>query len=326
MTTEIISTIAGLLRTAFPDPKVQITTLAVEGVLRALRSVASDAPEMFAGHGIDLDGDGVPDLSWPRDILGATDKRIVDYWLGNAVHSRVAPIKSSFAATLPMVRVLVDDSWEAEAIATAIGTVFAGDHKLYSRTVAEEYLSEVSAALDVVLPKLERVECVTPARVAGARFGAISVYIFSGEHGPFAYSLEAGMATGEARVLYFSPNLKQGILRRSGYTPTPFSTFEQYYYGLFAINPTTHEPEQLDVEVRSAMQAEMHMQIIVEYTKVTDPQCVYPAVLTLQAACRVAAIAEASGMPFKDVGPLLPLFAALGRDQYAWRQKPEKKS
>ncbi len=324
MTTRALIAVADLLRRAFPDPAIQITTTLVEAALTTLATVARDNG-VATPHGFELDDDALVAGRRPdTDLITVDpDHRVMDYWLAHARHSRTAPVESAFTGQLPSVRVVVEDGWDGAPIETRIGTVYAGDHKLFSFTECEQYLAEVSATLSIALPQLSHVELVTPARVAGTRFAAIAVYIFCGPsaHEPFAYALEAGMATGEARVTYFAPSFTRRIVRKSHYHPTPFSSPEDFYEAQFHMTDL-HEPARLDVKVRHHDAADPHMAIGVSYERVTDPECVYPAVLTFQAACRVAAIAEASGVPFPDLGPLAPLFAAIGRDQYVWAQKP----
>jgi len=312
-------TVALLLRKAFPDPKVTITPEAVTASLRALQDAASRKPELFKGHG--FDGKISTDLAPPQTN---GDKRIVDYWLGKGFHHRTSPIESKFPVQLSFVRVEVLDGWETSPIETAIGTVHAGDHKLYSLKVAKEYLADISTTLKIEFPELVRVQALTVARAGGARFAAIGVYLFYGATGdPFAYALEAGMATGESRVLYFGADFVKPLLRKSFYKPTPFSDPSFCYRGLFSLNDVG-DPAHLSVEVMDNPLASAHMRVEVEYVLVPekDAPCVFPAILTIQAACRVAAIAEASGMPFNDVGPLAGVFAHLGREMYPWMKKP----
>jgi hypothetical protein len=300
---------------------VQITPETVEASLRALNDLAVRNPTLFSGHGFDLSHPTMS-LSQPAS---ASDPRIVDYWIGTGTHHRTSPIESKFAMQLSLVRISVADNWELTPIETAIGTMYAGDHKLYSPKVASDYLSDVSDTLQLKLPVLDRVHVMSPTRSGGARFGAIGVYLFYTENQrrPFAYALEAGMATGESRVLYFGPDFVTPILRHGYYTPTPFSDPNFYYRGLVTLT-AEGDPATFCVEVLNDKQSAAHMRVDVAYSLVSEKDVpnVFPAILTLQAACRIAAIAEASKVPFPDLGVLTPLFAQLGRDLYPWITKP----
>lgn len=328
MTNERTRAVANLLRTAFPDPDVRITDEAVTASLSALSLEASKRPEMFGGHGVDLLPleEGFPVSKSPS---GKEDPRLVGYWLARGTHHRTSPIESKFPVQLGFVEVSVCDGWEGNPIETEIGTMYAGDHKLYSLQVAKDYLKDVSAALQIKVPPLDRVHVISLARSGGARFGAIGVYLFyaEGEKKPFSYVLEAGMATGESRVLYFGPDFHLPILRRSFYKPTPFSDPSYKYRGLVTLSELG-EIEKLLVEAQKTDKDPAHIRIEIDYTPVPakDAPNVFPAMLTIQAACRVAAIAEASGVPFPDLGPLTPLFAHLGRELYPWIVKPGAKS
>jgi len=322
--TDLNQTVSSLLRTAFPDPEVIITPEAVEASLRCLQDAAAKHPQLFQGHGIDSfhATDPAPPPRDPR-----ADPRIVDYWVGTGTHHRTSPIESRFPVQLYFARVSVLDGWETSPIETPIGTMYAGDHKLYSMTLAREYLADMATTLNMKFPALDRVHVISPVRSGGSRFGAIGVYLFFAHHEriPFAYVLEAGMATGESRVLYFGPDFVNPILRRSHYHPTPFSEASFYYRGLVKLQGA--DPSTLTVEVLNDPKSEPHMRVDIAYSLVPEAFAVnvFPATLTLQAACRVAAIAEASGVPFPDLGPLTPLFAHLGREMYPWITKPGAK-
>lgn len=314
-----LDAVAGILRAAFPDPAIAITTAAVQATVRALAHVANESG-MAAEHGIDLDGDGLPDAG----PLVGEDARVLRYYMGHALHSRTMPVLSEFTGLLPMVEVQVGDAWIASPIETRIGTVHAGDHKLYSFAEALRYYDEVCAALGRPVRSVDAVRCVTPARAFGARFAAIAVYLFDHGDETVAWALEAGMATGEARVLYGSCD-GEPITRRSHYKPTPFSSPDHYYRGELLLDDE-RRPSQLDVRVLDGKndQAPPKMRVLVTYQHTAEPECIFPALLTLQAACRVAAIAEAARVPFPDLGPLSGLFAQMGRDQYAWTTKPTR--
>src|SRR6185436_8601788 len=81
-----------------------------------------------------------------------------------------------------------------------------------------------------------KVDLVTPARtgITRARFGAIAMYLGyknATDPGPSFFIFEAGMATGEAKMLYLGKTLDTEILQRSGYDPTAYSSHNNFYRG-----------------------------------------------------------------------------------------------
>lgn len=124
-----------------------------------------------------------------------------------------------------MVRVTLPGTLP-ETIATAVGDVAPGAHLL---TTVDEVAHKFGAHID---GEVDRVDLITPARLHGSRFAAVSVYLgYRAGRGdlPSFYVLEAGMATGEPKVLFFAPELDHRIVSQSGYRPTPFSDANHVY-------------------------------------------------------------------------------------------------
>ena len=92
-------------------------------------------------------------------------------------------------------------------------------------------------------------DLITPARALHTRFGAIAVYLGyrnKADRGPTFYLLEAGTATGDAKMIYFSPDMKPIGSVTSGYLPTPFVTMRNTYSGGVAMGvaPDEDEPKE----------------------------------------------------------------------------------
>lgn len=301
-----------VLRRAFPDPRAVITSELVD---RSLRLLPEHVQESVIGEvlGVALD----------REVPTVEGEHVLGYYEAHATHERHGVHR--FVGTVPMVRVrlpsvpaTVDEDGAPtgvgyEDISTAIGIVFAGDHRLHSLELFRAHYRE---HLDFVPA---RVELLTPARYLGARFAAVATYAARDEHGAVrAWVLEAGMATGEPMVLFLSEG--GPITRRAWYSPTPFSSDRHFYTGDARFD-ADGRPESLRVDVREGREAAPHITVTVDYDDVEQPSPTFASRLTVEAACRVAAIAEKIGKPIPGAELLAPLLAALGRE-LDWEVEP----
>jgi hypothetical protein len=328
------------IRGAFPDPAVEITELVVDLAIRAMQ--ASWRKEYQDAFGVEPLPEGSPDvLLEPVDLgpVDAPDGPV--YYIGHAVHRRASPITHQFHAHLPHVRVQLPDGGAPE-IKTLSGIVYAGDHLLYNVGMVRDYVEEQELLRGGSFT-VNRVDVITPARFAGARFGAIAIYLLyahSTDAAPWGYILEAGMATGQPRTLYFSPGWRVPVVRRSFYQPTPDSSPKNFYRGrLYVVDPKRAtaqtraiggDPYQLRIESFRTNpmkddKATPYHGVTVTYERVAQPSIVFPALLTLQAACRVALIEETMGRELPDIGPLTGVLAELGR-QLPWDNTPSKET
>ena len=316
-----------MLRGAFPDEAVVITELVVDLAVKAMQ--ISWKPEYFDAFGIEQPSSPVSDLleAGIDALQDGTHQEGVSYYIGHARHMRRSPFVDAFVGHVPHVRVSLPEEGEFQ-IDTSAGIVYAGDHMLHNLPMVRQYLVDQGSTM----PQLERVDLVTPARFAGARFGAVGFYLLykKADGFPEAYILEAGMATGEPRTLYYSPGWKEPIVRRSFYQPTPGSDPKNYYRGQLSTLGGV-EPYQLVIEAfaadkktssERAIEHGPYHTTIVTYEKVASPGIVFPALLTLQAACRVALIEQTRGRDLPDVGPVLTaILAELGK-QLPWETMP----
>jgi hypothetical protein len=217
-------------------------------------------------------------------------------YLGNATHHRVRsappasrPMQSEFMLALPMVRVSLPDTLTAEnaTIDTEIGDVdLRNDHLLGSIALIDSKYG--GAAYLGARP--ERVDLITPARAAHGRFGAIAVYLgyrHKTDRGPWFYLLEAGTATGDAKMIYFSPDMKPITSVTSYYLPTPFVTMRNTYSGgvTMAPPPNEDEPLKLLVESRSPGEKDPYITVSVEYKRVTAFDLPMPVEITWRRRC-----------------------------------------
>jgi hypothetical protein len=228
-------------------------------------------------------------------------------YLGVATHHRVkglppasAPMQSEFTLALPLVRVALPEKIDADSakISTEIGDVDLGsDHLLGSvDLVAAKY-----AGAGYLGYRPARVDLITPARAANTRFGAIAVYLGyrnKTDRGPSFYLLEAGEATGAARMIYFSPNLQPIQKVTSGYLPTEFVTMRNTYTGGITMRPAPDEDEPAELVVHSSAPGEKdpYITVTVKYERSPTMDLPLPFELTGDAGSRVALIAKTMGM------------------------------
>lgn len=224
-----------------------------------------------------------------------------------------------------MVRITLPNTQKHVMADTALGQVIDGDHKLYSLEVFRNYYQ---GHIDDVA----RVDLITPVRLNGRRFAAVAIYlvyrkpknplVMVDAPAPSAFVFEAGMATGEPMVLYAS---KDGdtINRKAGYNPTPFSSVDHSYRGSLKMN--RDEPEAFEVEIRKDKNdEEPFFRLSATLERRDDLVPVNPLSLTLQAALRVCAIADARGETVPDLGSLTGILAPLGRAHFAWNKIPKR--
>lgn len=315
---EVHERVRAVLQRLFPGDGAPVPDEAVAGVVQAL----------WQDHAARLKALGLPDLSPGRLAAPLVDAplgaALHPLYLAHAAHHRVRAaasadaFESEFLGDLPMVRVPLPAALDGSscAVLTAIGAVdLANDHLAGSvAIIADQFGAELGYAP-------ARVDLITPARLAGTRFGAIAVYLGyreAADAGPSFYVLEAGTAPGVPRQLYLGAAMDTVIVAPSGYQPTPFSAVDDTYRGWLVVGDD--EPVQLVVQ-SSAPGLPFYIQVTVRYERVTLPPVVWPAALILEAAARVAALADALHVPSGE--PVEGLLAAIGRE-LPWVTEPAK--
>lgn len=203
------------------------------------------------------------------------------YWI-ESTHTRLDPDHyHPFTGQLPMVRVRMPQS-QPKTYRTKIGTVEPDDHLL---TTVDEYNEECEEAVGY---KTQRVELVTPPRDHDTRFGAISVYMGyrnKTDPNPSNYVLEAGTATGQAKVIYLGTTLDARIYRYGGYKPTPFSCASNSYEGRVSWNDDS--PEVLTIKARKIANNKAqspYIKIEAKFTELNKARSVWPGWLIAEAA------------------------------------------
>lgn len=233
------------------------------------------------------------------------------YYVAHARHARYDHPTHAFTGYLPLVRVrLVAKTVNAVTIKTAIGDVIPQDHLFASVSqIGFKYGDDIGF-------QPERVDLITPARHGGARFGAIAVYLGyknANDAEPSFYVLEAGLATGESRMAFLSPDMDVIPPRKKWYKPTPFTTEDSYYTGSLEMNGD--EPDKLIVHALSPSLTP-EVEVVVTYEK-TAPKPIWPALITAEAAARIGSIGVKRGqLIFEDI------LAPIG-DHLPWEIKPE---
>lgn len=306
----------GLVKRTFPDKRCEVSNTLLDAIVCALPPPARAALGVAEAL-VEMAPDALATASMVLGGKAGIAQKFVrpgecNYYLAHATHARTGAGAHKFTSKLPMVRVSLPQTVVTDFY-TELGVVYAGDHKLHT---VELFRAKYNEFLGF---EVDKVILTTPTRYLGARFAAIATYeVFDVNGTRRAWVLEAGMATGEALVLYASPN-GQPIDRKAWYAPTPFSDAENWYHGYATFNP--RGPEGLSVEVSEAASKNTpHMTVTVNYFLLGDGEVktVFPAELTAQAALRVAAIAVARGS--RD--PLFVLLAPFA-STLDWEKAPQ---
>ncbi len=251
-------------------------------------------------------------------------------YLGDATHHRMKsrppesrPMESKFTLSVPMVRVTLPEKLEKDktVIATEVGDVdLSRDHLLGSVDLLDVKYGDKSH----LGYRPARVDMITPARLAGARFGAIALYLGyrnKADRGPAFYIFEAGTATGDAKMVYFSPDMKpiQGLT--SHYLPTPFVSMQNTYSGGVTMRPAPDEdePETMFIQSYAPGDKDPYLTVTLVYKRAPTMELALPIELTVDAAARVAQIANAMGIP--NAEELQPVLADLGSTLH-WEEVP----
>lgn len=307
--------IKGALTHAFPQASVSNNI--VDKVVRLL---------LYRGSGPNGDGTQREVAPLSRRVE-AKEHRL---YLGDAVHYRVKsmpplsqPMRSEFMMTLPMVRVTLPQKLDAKSanLATELGDVdLSRDHLLGSvELVASKY-----EAPQYLGYRPARVDLITPTRRAGSRFAAMAVYLGYRnltDAGPSFYLLEAGTATGDAKMIYFSPDMNPIGSVPSYYLPTPFVSMSNTYSGGVTMQPAPHqdEPQRLVVRSYSPGDKDPYITVTVQYKRATSIDLPIPLEITADAGARVALIAKTMGLD--SAVQLQELLANLGRN-LSWMEYP----
>jgi hypothetical protein len=146
------------------------------------------------------------------------------------------------------------------------------------------------------------VDVITPPRLASARFAAVSLYLChanEADTAPSFFVLEAGVATGQARIPFLGRTMASVINAQTQYSPTSFSQPWHYYRGTLAMKADApDEPSTLIIEVFTDPPPDgKYLEVIVQYESRADPVMTNPFQLTVEAGARVQAIADALGVP-----------------------------
>ncbi|MFO0755773.1 MAG: hypothetical protein U0359_04750 [Byssovorax sp.] len=307
------------LQRSFPDAK--ITDTVVGSVIAVL--VADQAHFGKAGIKDAKDHELAP-------ISKRVKEKEHPLYLGHADHHRVRsmppeakPMESEFSLPVPMVRVRLPETLEGDnpVISTAVGDVYLSkDHLLGSI----DLLTSKYGGPDYLGYRPERVDLITPARGLGTRFGAIAIYLGykkRTDKGPSFYMFEAGTATGDPKMIYFSPDFRPIKDAVSHYLPTGFVSTHNRYSGYVKMRPAPDEdePELLYIESRAPGATDPYITVKLNYERAREFELPVPAELTLDAAARIAVIAETMGV--SNAVELQKVLAQIGKD-FSWIERP----
>jgi hypothetical protein len=278
------------LRQAFPDQATVVTDQAVDTAFQVAK---------FDWNAPDLRALPIPPLR--PSVAPAPASAEYQYYEGRATHTRTAPPWSEFTGHLPLIRFRLPNkgtTQDLQPLHTPAGDVLPADRLNPSIDVLwATYKSDPLLKFG----RPERVDMITPPRLEKARFGAISIYLCyakQNDPGPSFYILEAGLATGQARMPFLGRSMDTVIIAQTQYKPTTFSQKYHYYRGVLAMQAEQpSEPNTLTVEVFEGQPPGGHyLTVNVIYKKRQTPLLTNPFSLTVQAGARVQAIADTLGI------------------------------
>lgn len=279
----------GVIKSSFPDAATVVTDDAVDAAFQVAK--------------YDLNAPALQALDIPQPVAptcgGGPQFEYYEAW---ATHSRTAAPHSQFIGKLPLVRFRIPDQGTAQTlpiIHTPAGDLLPND-RLYPSV--DVLWSTYGSDPLLRLGRPERVDMVTPPRLSGARFSAIAVYLCYAKEtdpGPSFYILEAGLATGEARMPYLGRSMDAVIIAQTQYNPTAFSQPWHFYRGTLAMDANDPgEPSVLSIDVfEREPPTDQYLNVRVEYRKVSAPVLIDPYQITIIAGARLQAIADALGAP-----------------------------
>jgi hypothetical protein len=284
------------LRTQFPDPQTIVTDLVVDFAFQVAKHIWKSA---------ELDQSDIPEIVQPT-AAAAPGGEGVSYYIAHAMHARTAAPGSVFTGHLPVVRFRLPShgtNQTLDTLHTPAGDILPVDRLNASIDVLWETYKNDGALRAHNTTRPERVDLITPPRLHGARFSAVSVYLCyakATDPSPTFYILEAGLATGQARMPFLGPTMSAEIIEFTQYEPTAFAKRSHIYRGTFDMRPDApSEPLRLVVDVfrKGPPPTDQYISVRVGYEKVQTPSLTYPFLLTVEAGARVQAIADALGVP-----------------------------
>lgn len=204
------------------------------------------------------------------------------YYHATAKHERQVPPIEAFTGRLSMARVPLPQK-KPEKFSTVLGEVDPRDHLC---ATVEELRKKFQSS---IAKKIVRADLITPARLHGARFAAISVILgyVQGSSSPAFYVLEAGTATGNAKVTYLAPSFADPIVAYTGYRPTPFTRSSHVYTGRLVVDGD--DPKSLRITAHKNSASPPYMKLGVTFAKTEKPRVVFPGMHIAKAAAIVVA-------------------------------------
>jgi hypothetical protein len=279
--------LSSMLRQSFPDAEIDEQTL-LALLLTAYLDDTSEISIDWDRYRDALDGYVAqwglvmtPGSESPRVLAPVGERGPLRYYRAHATHDREIPDYDPFTGHLGMVRVTLPAK-EPKSWMTAVGEIVPADHLLVSVAEVER---KYGAHIDGTI---ERVDLITPARLHGARFAAISVYLgyTAGHTTPTFYILEAGLATGQSKALYFAPRIDFRILSYSGYRPTPFSDSDHVYTARLTL--VGDNPLLLQIHAHRDAGSRPYVRITTLFEETTRPDPTWPGQQLVRATKIVA--------------------------------------
>ncbi|MEY4575740.1 MAG: hypothetical protein RL701_443 [Pseudomonadota bacterium] len=282
------------LQSAFPDAHAVVTDAAVDTAFQ-LAKHQCHAPSLR-----DLAIPPLAALSAPPALVAPQAR--FQYYEAHATHARKTAPGSVFTGDLPLVRFQIPDHGTAQTlqkIDSPAGELLPVD-RLYSSVdvLWATYHHDPAIAR---WGRPGRVDVIAPPRLAGARFAAVSLYlcyVHPNDPAPSFYLLEAGLATGQARMPFLGRSMDAVILAQTQYKPTRFAEPFHVYRGRLAMHADApSEPDTLWIEVFPKFPlTQPYLEVTIVYERLAQPVLKNPFQLAVEAGARVQAIADALGV------------------------------
>lgn len=311
--TEVFEQIRTTIQKAFPDPRNEVTDDLVVAVVQELRRRNLPGTEKLDLPPIPSGPARAPktDADFPLYVAVAQHRRVL------AMDSSET-FNSEFVGHLPTVRVALPQAldYQNTSVSTQIGQVdFARDHLAGSVELFSKLFSPDLGYTPA------RVDLITPARELEVRFAAVAIYLGyrnATDTTPSCYVLEAGLATGQAAMLYLGKTMDTVIVQPSGYLPTPFASPDNTYTGQLTM--LGNEPGTLVIRA-NAPNLPFYIEVEVNYESVTSDDTL-PIFLTVEAIERVAAIGDKMGVNIGFPAVIEDVLAEIALLFLPWVEKP----
>ncbi len=305
------------LRWAYPHTRSHLPDHVVDGVYSVLDQK----------HGVRFKGD-INTKPLPTRHDDDYESHEVTYYLTWPDHGRSKAPYERFCQPVPMVRFSLPRDGQ-EIVNTLLGDAYPNDRKFNNLTDAVNRLKPTLGYAP------GRVDLLTPLRSADARFAALAMYLGykkADDKQPTFFVVEAGLATGQPKVLYLAPTVDQGVNTQAAFSGTPFNMPWHWYKAKLEMTDEDPDvPQKLTIRGIRHKGAEAFITVNLHFYKLPrDKRLILsyyalPIVFLAEATARLAAIANALNVPTAMGGFLQGILGDIGKTMM-WQVKPHPRA